>query len=300
MEFITWLDELRRHDAPSVGEDAATLGELTAGGLVVADGYVLAASVLRRMLIGAGVDPSRLNADDGHDPAMLRRTLLDDPIDSCALAQLVAAYRHLEARTGLLAPAVVLRPSVLGLHAGADRGLCAPAEGVPSMITAVRAVWSSLFDAQSLADRRALRIAGAPSAAVLVQQHVPVLRSGTAFTRDPAQTARDVVFVAAAFGGGPDVWTGPPADTYRVDRSTHEIVQMRITAKEAQSVPASGTAPADGCHLRVLTDDEAASVTRTVLAVEDLLGGPQIVDFGLTPTGDVVVRAARSLGLARC
>ena len=59
MELIKWLDELRIHDAASVGDAAAALGELTAAGIMVADGFVLSPYVLRRMLIAAGVDPSR-------------------------------------------------------------------------------------------------------------------------------------------------------------------------------------------------------------------------------------------------
>jgi phosphoenolpyruvate synthase/pyruvate phosphate dikinase len=249
------------------------------------------------MLINAGVDPSRLREDDGKEMAWLRARLLDDGIDPAAEAQLIAAYRHLGARAGLLDPAVVLRPSVLGEQAGAARGRCPTAVGVPAMMEAVRSVWSSVYDAQYLADRQALRIAGAPSAAVVVQQVLPLTRSGTAFTRDPWHPADDVVFLEAAFGSGPDVWTGPPSDEYRVDRSTHEVVQTRITAKEL--VAAGGPVPGGSHHHpRVLTDDEAAVVTRTALDVEDRLGGPQIVDFGVLPTGEVLVRVVRPLDLA--
>jgi pyruvate,water dikinase len=293
------LDELRIHDAASVGDDAATLGELVAGGVQVADGFVLSAAVLRRMLINVGVDPGQLREDDVREAAWLQARLLDGPIDPCAVAQLIAAYRHLGARTGLLDPAVALRASVLGERAGIDRGWRPTAVGAPAMIDGVRAVWSSLFDASFLADRLALRIAGAPSAAVLIQQAVPMARSGSAFTRDPFHPTDDLVFVEAAFGSGPDVWTGPPSDEYRLDRSTHEVVQTRISVKEAEVVLAGGqaapVATPPGRHPRVLTDDEAASVTRTVLAVEDVLGGPQIVQWGVTPAGEVLVRTARPL-----
>jgi pyruvate, water dikinase len=298
MELITWLDELRIHEAAGIGEEAAVLGELTAGGIPVVDGFVLAPTVLRRMLINAGVDPNRLREDDGTEMAWLRGRLRDDPIEPAAEALLIAAYRHLGARAGLLDPTVVLRPSVLGESAGADRGQCTTAVGAPAMIEAVRSVWSSVFDPQYLSDRRALRIVGAPSAAVVVQQALPLTRSGTAFTLDPWHPTQDVVIVEAAFGSGPDVWTGPAADEYRVDRSTLEVVQTRITAKD---LVLAGNVPAPAGrhrHPRVLTDDEAAAVTRVVLDVENLLGGPQIVDFGVLPTGQVVVRVARPLDLA--
>src|SRR5689334_14916803 len=102
MELIKWLDELRIHEASGLGAEAAVLGELTAGGILVADGFVLSPQVLRRMLINAGVDPSRLREDDGGEMAWLRARLLDDRIDPAAEAQLIAAYRHLGARAGLL------------------------------------------------------------------------------------------------------------------------------------------------------------------------------------------------------
>src|SRR6476646_10455275 len=91
MELINWLDELRIHDAPSVGDDAATLGELVASGVRAADGFVLSAAVLRRMLINVGVDPAQLREDDVRDAAWLQARLLDGPIDPCAVAQLIAA-----------------------------------------------------------------------------------------------------------------------------------------------------------------------------------------------------------------
>jgi phosphoenolpyruvate synthase/pyruvate phosphate dikinase len=304
MELIMWLDELRIHDAMSVGDAAASLGELTTAGITVADGFVLSPQVLRFMLIGAGVDPSRPCPDEIGDTAWLRARLLDARIEPCAVAQLVAAYRHLGARTGLVDPAVVLRPSVLGKQAGAERGGRAIAVGSTAMTESVRGVWSSLFDPGFLADRAALRIAAVPSAAVLIQHVVPVLRSGAAFTSDPLCPSRDVVMIEAAFGNGPDVWTGPPWDEYRVDRSTLEVVQTQIAAKEMEEVFAGGRAtavplPAGHRHTRVLTDHEATSVARTALDVEDVLGGPQVVDFALTPAGDVLVRGARPLELAQ-
>jgi len=303
MELIKWLDELRVHDAADAGDEAATLGELTASGIAVPDGFVLSAQVLRRMLIDAGVNPYPLStaiAADASDAAWLQARLLDAPIDPCAVAQLIAAYRHLGARTGLLDPAVVLCASELGQRVDAGRGPCLMAVGSTAMIEAVRSVWSSLFDARFLADRVALRIAGAPSAAVLIQQMVPVLRSGTAFTRDPVHAGHRLITIEAAFGSGADVWTRPPSDEYRVDRSTGEVVDTHIAAKEAEFALTGGRAaavafPGDRRHQRVLTDSEAASVARTSLEVERVLGGPQLVDWGLTPTGDVLIRAARPL-----
>lgn len=303
MELIKWLDELRVHDAADAGDEAATLGELTARGIAVADGFVVSAQVLRRMLIDAGVNPYPLStsiAADASDAAWLQARLLDAPIDPRAVAHLIAAYRHLGARAGLLDPAVVLCASELGPRVNAVRGPCLMAVGARAMIEAVRSVWSSLFDARFLADRVALRIAGAPSAAVLIQQMVPVLRSGTVFTRDPLHASHGVVLLEAAFGSGADVWTGPPSDEYRVDRSTGEVVETHIAAKEAEVALTGGRAaanalPAGRRHQRVLTDSEAASVAQTALEVERVLGGPQIVDWGLTPTGAVLVRAARRL-----
>src|SRR3954471_11636678 len=100
MEPVMWLDELRIHDAISVGDAAASLGELTAAGITVADGFVLSPQVLRVMLIGAGIDPARPCPDEIGDTACLQARLLDARIEPCAaVAQLVAAYRHLGART---------------------------------------------------------------------------------------------------------------------------------------------------------------------------------------------------------
>src|SRR3954447_23770339 len=106
MELIMWLDEVRIHDAISVGDAAASLGELTVAGITVADGFVLSPQVLRFMLIDAGVDPLRPCPDEIGETAWLQARLVDARIEPCAVAQLIAAYRHLGARTGLLDPSV--------------------------------------------------------------------------------------------------------------------------------------------------------------------------------------------------
>ena len=171
------------------------------------------------------------------------------------------------------------------------------------MIAAVQEVWSSLFDAQFIADRAALRVAGAPRAGVLVQEVVRVLRSGTAFSVDPMHRSEGVVFIAAAFGWGPDVWTGPPCDSYLVDRSTNEVVQTRLAAKDTEVVVRGGVATAialsaERRHTRVITDEQAAQIARVALAVEGCLGRPQVVDWALGTDGEVLVRAARPLTMA--
>jgi phosphoenolpyruvate synthase/pyruvate phosphate dikinase len=132
---------------------------------------------------------------------------------------------------------------------------------------------------------------------------VAVLRSGTAFTVDPLHRSEDVVFIAAAFGGGPDVWTGPPFDSYLVDRSTSEVVQARLVAKDAEVIVRDGAATAIALsaqrrHTRVLTDDEAAQIGRMALAVEGCLGRPSVVDWELGTDGRLLVRAARPLTVA--
>jgi phosphoenolpyruvate synthase/pyruvate phosphate dikinase len=308
MEHIKWLDEVRIADADDVGDDAAVLGELLAGGLRVADGFVVVADALRQVVRDGGVDlalvlAERHAADRPAELDGLRERVRRSAPAACTSAQLVAAYRHLGARLGLLDPAVEVRSSPVGEHAGASRGVTETAVGSEAMIAAVQEVWSSLFDAQAISDRAALRIAGPPCAGVLVQEVVPVLRSGTAFSVDPLHRCEGVVFIAGAFGGGPDVWTGPPSDSYLVDRSTNEVVQTRLAAKDAEVVVRDGVATAvalsaDRRHARVLSDEQAAQIGTVALAVESCLGRPQVVDWGLGTNGEVLVRAVRPLTMA--
>jgi phosphoenolpyruvate synthase/pyruvate phosphate dikinase len=309
MEQIKWLDEVRIADAGGVGDDAARLGELLASGLRVADGFVVTTDALGQVVRAAGVDVALALVGQGTSDRrselerLRRRVRCSDPA-ACPTAQLVAAYRHLGARLGLLDPTVEIRPSLVGLRAGACKVVPETAVGPEAMIDGVKEVWSSLFDAQFMAERAAARIAGVPCAGVLVQELVPTFRSGTAFSVDPMHRCEDVVFVAAAFGPGSDVWTGPPADSYLVDRSTNEVVQIQLATKDAEVVVRDGVAsaialPAERRHARVLTDDQAALVGRTALAVERCLGGPYVVDWSLGVDGQVLVRGARPLAMAR-
>jgi pyruvate,water dikinase len=116
-----------------------------------------------------------------------------------------------------------------------------------------------------------------------MQQMVSSDRSGVMFTADPARP--DQVMIEGAFGLGEVVVSGAvEPDTYRVDRGSAGVREIRIGHKTARIV----SGPAGDRHevvegtdawKRVLSDDEIHAVAAIGLDIEAHYGVPQDIEW---------------------
>ena len=309
VERIKWLDEVRIADADDVGDDAASLGELHAGGLPVADGFVVMAEALRQVVDDAGVDPALAfvehhTADGRIELARLRQQVRCSALDSCTGAQLVAAYRHLAARLGLLDPSVEIRASLIGPRSRClerrtgDRGRLESHDrrGAGAVVIALRCAVPRRQGSRTHPRRAACRCdraaggAGAPLGdRLLGRPHAPLRRCRVrrrGVRRGSGRLDRSAVGLVSSSIARRTRWSRP--DWWR---RTAEVVVRDGSATEV-------ALPPERRHTRALTDEQASEVGRTAVLVERCLGGPQIVDWGLRPDGELVVRGARPLAMA--
>jgi Pyruvate phosphate dikinase, AMP/ATP-binding domain len=283
---LLWLDDARARCPTSVGSKAALLAVVRSHGFLVPDGFVVTGAAYRSAVEAAGIEAA-LSFPVGLCPnacaeSRFRADLLAQAEVPAHVAEAIAqAYGELGRRTGRADPRVAVRASVIGEEA--TFGPTAPAfigiVGRAGVTKAVVACWRALFNERAMITRAALRQQFEPEMAVLVQQMVPTLRSGTAYSTDPVRRRPDLVRITATYdepGPGP---LAPIPDVYLVARESNEVAELAIGEQPAGRSP----------FRHVLTDGEAELVAATAVEIGELVRHPVYMDWSLATGGRVVV-----------
>ncbi|MGW4720964.1 PEP/pyruvate-binding domain-containing protein, partial [Nocardia sp. NPDC004260] len=158
--------------------------------------------------------------------------------------------------------------------------------GDDRLMDAVVDCWASLFTPRVLTYRARREMHERPDIAVVVQRMVAARRSGVAFTADPATGRRDRVVIEAARGQGEVVVSGATEpDTYMLDAKGPTLIAARTGHQRFAVVPGPDgdqriQLSDEEAAAQVLSEDEALSVARTALQVQQLHGGiPQDVEW---------------------
>ena len=239
-------------DAAVVGGKGASLGELTRAGIAVPAGFVVtvdafAAAHGRHRPVGCAARGAVRAATPPTSPGSRR----PPP---------VARARHRGAAAGRRHAAIAVGYAKLGTGGGAAEILVntdvavrssATVEdsaeasfaglqdsylgvsGVPSVHEHVSRCWASLYNDESVAYRRRLRLPEAGvSMAVVVQRMVAPRAAGVMFTRSPVTGDRSVVAIEATWGLGSALVSGDVTpDAFIVSKVTGEITTRRVSAK---------------------------------------------------------------------
>jgi phosphoenolpyruvate synthase/pyruvate phosphate dikinase len=296
---------LGRHDLVgaalgSVGAKAVTLARMGREGIPVPDFYVIASGALALHLADNGIswpssedvltDPERL--------ATLRRDIRAAPMPETIARHVLEAYDRLRSSSGHDTVAVRSsagdEDSASASFAGQFSSILGVA-GRVELLDAVKECWASSLSGRSLGYRasRGAPLGEAPSFGVIVQVQVFSQKAGVLFTVHPADPDGATSYIEANFGTGESVTGGlATPDGLAVSRSSAEVVEARIATKRRMTVisPASrGGRVVDVDDARtscpVLTQPEIAEIVHTGLRIEELLGGPQDVEWAIDSGG---------------
>ncbi|MBF6223098.1 phosphoenolpyruvate synthase [Nocardia abscessus] len=302
-DYVADLGDLRLVDADRAGGKGANLGELVAAHLPVPPGYVILKSCYEEVIIhgphGAELDTLHAEAlqaaseDAGSDEPRLdelctrmRKLVHQTPMAAGVHDAVLAAYHRL----GDSVP-VAVRSSAIGEDSAtasfAGMNLSRTnIRGDERLMDAIVDCWASLFTPRVLTYRARREMHDRPDIAVVVQRMVEARRSGVAFTADPATGRRDRVVVEAARGQGEVVVSGATEpDTYMLDGKGPTLIAARAGHQSFAIVPGPDGDQRielgdDEAAAQVLSEDEAVSVARTALQVQQLHGGrPQDVEW---------------------
>lgn len=307
MPIVAWFDDLSGDDVAIAGGKGANLAAMTAAGLPVPPGFVVTPAGYRAAMEAAGTREqirdqfdAAFSADRDSEEQRARTDTLRALVRSSGMPPEVAdVVRDAYRRLGDDVPVAVRSSATAEDSAGASfAGMHESymnVVGEEAVIAKVVDCWASLFGDRAVAYRSSQGISEEPAIAVVVQELVPSERAGVMFSVDPVTGDPDLVVVEAAFGLG-DVVVGGQVepDTYRVDkglgsggapapkiRSVHVGQQAHrlegVPGGDVREVPMG---EAEGAA-RVLTDDEILELASIAVAVEELYGSPQDIEWAV-------------------
>ncbi|MHB8347040.1 MAG: phosphoenolpyruvate synthase [Acidiferrobacterales bacterium] len=328
-DYVLWFETLGMRDIPKVGGKNASLGEMLAhlskAGVRVPPGFATTADAYRDFLarddLAARITGQldRLDITDIRALAAAGRQIRDwimrAQLPDRLRAEIAAAYARLQTQ-GSNELAVAVRSSATAedlpeaSFAGQQETFL-NVRGVDNVLSAVRAVFASLFTDRAIAYRAHHGFSHsqvALSAGIQRMVRSDIGASGVMFTLDTETGFRDVVFITASYGLGETVVQGAvnPDEFYvhkPMLRQGHAAVLRRGLGTKAVKMvygedPGKPTRLVDvppGERSRfALTDDETISLARQALLIEAHYGRPMDIEWAKDGSnGELYVVQAR-------
>jgi pyruvate,water dikinase len=305
---VRWLDDLTIGDADIAGGKGANLGELTAAGFRVPDGFVVSASAYLHAMEAAGVRGRIAELasgvhDEGSDvdaiAGALRDLVRQAGVPEATRRAIADAYHRLGDDA-----AVAVRSSAIGedssstSFAGMNESFT-NVSGVDALVARVVDCWTSLFGARACAYRAAQHVDAEPAIAVVVQRMVDARCAGVMFTADPTTGDRSRIVIEAAPGLGEVVVGGQvEPDTYVVAKESRTIVSSHRGNQAFAVVRGAGGADArvaldQGSEASgsVLSVAEVVELSELGQRVEEHYRSPQDVEWAIGADGIHLVQA---------
>src|SRR5581483_11837132 len=167
----------------------------------------------------------------------IQARIREAPVPAAVRDALVAAYEELSRREGVAAELVAVRSSATmedterASFAGMNRSYL-NVQDSEELAQRVRDVWASLYSPRAIFYRKERGLAGEPEIAVIVQKMVDSVKSGVAFSIDPATGDEQTLVIEAAYGLGEVVVSGQvEPDHYAVAKADLRLRDARVGHK---------------------------------------------------------------------
>ncbi|MGH8221164.1 MAG: phosphoenolpyruvate synthase, partial [Steroidobacteraceae bacterium] len=327
-EYVVPFSELSMSDLDRVGGKNASLGEmigsLASAGVRVPDGFATTAAAFREFLRRDALD-ERIRAElaglDVEDVAALtahgrhiRDLVLATPFPQRLESEVIEAFRRMSAGREI---AVAVRSSATAedlpqaSFAGQQETFL-NVRGEAAMLTAMHAVFASLFNDRAIAYRAHQGFAHeavALSAGVQYMVRSDLGASGVMFTLDTDSGFRDVVFITASYGLGESIVQGAvnPDEFYlwkpALAAGRRAILRKSLGAKAIKMIyapPGSGErvrtvdVPSEERARFSVSEPQLEALARQALAIEQHYGRPMDIEWGRDgATGELFILQAR-------
>ena len=299
MQPVVWFSDLRKGDVEVAGGKGANLGELTAGGFPVPEGFVVTADAYLEAMDSAGIRGVLKDAQVG--AAQMQQMVRSAPIPAGIDEAIRNAYRSLGTDVLVAVRSSATSEDLEGVSFAGMNQTFTNVVGEQQLLERVRECWASVFGERVLAYRAAQSIVAEPAIAVIVQRMITPVASGVMFSADPSTNDRSRMVIEAAFGQGEVVVGGQvEPDTYIVDKAGPRIREVRIGVKTHKIVRGSDgdrvvpLTEAQGRE-RVLGDEKVLSVARLGIDVERHYGSPQDMEFAIEEDGRIWMVQSRPI-----
>jgi pyruvate, water dikinase len=315
-EPVRTFARLGRDDVAYAGGKGANLGELTAAGLPVPDGFVIGAPAYAAYCDETGLRERLgrlLDEVDVEDTAALQaasaaaRELFDEtPVPEPLRGEILRAYGRLVGKDDEAPVAVrssaTAEDTVESSFAGMNETFL-NIRGAEGVIDAVRHCWRSLFGARTIYYRGVNGYSQADmDIAVVVQRQLASTRAGVMFTVNPATGERGELVIEGSFGLGEAVVSGSVSpDRYIVDKATLAIRRREVHHKEliieyaADGGTQTRSLSEEDALRAVLSDEEVVAVAELGRRIEKHYGFPQDTEWAFDPDGALWMLQSRPI-----
>jgi len=317
-ELVFDLSEVGRDQADLCGPKMAMLGEAGAKlGLKIPAGFVISSESFYRFMekdgLGEEIDRLIQVVDGESREAMFQASskvmqlIIQSPLPDELTDEIFRAYDSLCAKQGVEVKLAV-RSSALGediagtAFAGQYRSVLNVDRS--SLLMAYKEVMASKYSLQAMAYRvnRGIKdedVAMCVGCITMVHAHC----SGVIYSRNPLNIRDDNVSIQSVWGLPKAVVDGAvDTDEFIISRSfPEEVVSRRVANKTEKYVCGVGEGV---CQMALLdsqqnvpslTDEQAVSLAREAMRIEDHMGSPQDIEWALTEDGQFYLLQCRPL-----
>jgi pyruvate,water dikinase len=307
-EYILQLAD-RRATLEHVGGKGASLARLADAGLPVPGGFHVTTDAYRRFVADNSLQSAILEAVKAADPS--RSSTLEQASgtigDLFARATMSNEIAHAIARAYADLPgedpAVAVRSSgtaedLPSLSFAGQQETYLNIRGPAAVQDAVKRCWASLWTARAIGYRAQHGIDhGSVSIAVVVQALVPAEAAGVLFTANPVSGTREHVMITATWGLGEAIVGGAVTpDTLVADKTSGRVIERQTADKQVMTVRTEGgtqegPTPESLRHAPVLSDEQAAQLTRLGVRIEEHYGMPMDIEWALAEGTFAILQA---------
>ena len=296
--FILWFSEVRKEDIPRVGGKGANLGELTAAGIPVPNGFCVTAQAYYYFLKQTKIGPELGKLLKGLDPEdnkklnAVARKIKETIVKSKMPDDLAKEIKEAYVKLGGLSVAVRSSATAEDLPEASFAGQQATylnINGPANVVKAVQKCYASLFEARAIYYRIINKYDHMKvGLSVPVQNLIESERAGILFTVDPVNQNHDQLVIEAGFGYGEAVVLGAiTPDRYAVDKKTMQIVSREVNAqtwkiiKNGDGGDKHVAVPETKQKMQKLTDGEILELAKIGLKIEEHYKKPQDTEWAI-------------------
>ena len=309
MSMVMDFEEIRKDDVMVAGGKGANLGEMSAAGIAVPDGFVITADAYRAFLKENGLEETFENElkKAGKDKAGLLEAArkFRELIGCGKLPEKVEfaireKYKQLGEQARVAVRSSATAEDLPDASFAGQQETYLNVRGIDEVLMQVRRCYASLWGNRAVCYRcnqgyDQLSVA----LAVVIQKMVESEKAGVLFTVNPVTQNREEMQINASYGLGESVVSGRvTADSYLCSKQgavkSFQIgskkTQIIYADKDTKEVPVSAKLQSERC----LNDQEIAALCAEAVKVEKHYGCPMDIEWAIRD-GHVYILQARAI-----
>ena len=297
--MILDFTQIHKDDVLIAGGKGSNLGEMTAAGINVPNGFVITADAYREFLkenhidefIARGLKQAQAVAAEfrekitaGHFPAELEKEI------QAKYAEL-GEYKRIAVRSSATAE------DLPDTSFAGQQETYLNVQGIDDVLLQIRNCYASLWGDRAVSYRlNQGHDHSTVAIAVVIQEMVESEKAGVLFTVNPVTHNKDEMQINASYGLGESVVSGRvTADSYIVNKSG-TIIEIHIGSKETQIVYADKHTKEEPVSpekraARALNDTEIAGLVQAGLKIEKHYGMPMDIEWAIQNNEIYIVQA---------